>query len=89
MIKRLFPESVTGTIKWMEDNFHDIDGFVATFQLKDGKTMTIYDTYSYVQALGLASVSDDAIRQMSYDGNFITKKKPESKKGEILQYANR
>lgn len=69
---RICPEAITGTIKWMEDNFHDIDSFVMTFMLKDGASMTIHHTSSYFEALGIAAYTTDAIQRLG--GDFVPSK---------------
>lgn len=74
-IKRIFPGATNGLINWMEENFHEIDGFVATFNLKDGTTMTVYDAYSYVQALGLIEVGKSTINELAVDGEFEEKER--------------
>lgn len=51
-IMRIAPESKTGLIKWIEDNFHEIKQFVAVFRMtentpihpNESSTMTIYDS---------------------------------------------
>ncbi len=72
-VKRIFPGAVNGLINWMEENFHEIDGFVVTFNLKDGTTMTVYDVYNYVQALGLCEVSKTTIHELVMEDEFIVK----------------
>ncbi|MGE8079252.1 hypothetical protein [Peribacillus loiseleuriae] len=72
-IKRIFPGATNGLINWMEENFHDIDGYVVTFNLKDGDTMTVYDAYSPVQALGLVEVGKQEIHNAIYEDEFIQK----------------
>lgn len=74
-VVRAHPESRTGLIKWMEDNFHSIDQFVATFSLSDGTTMTIYDAYSYLEALGLTEIQSDCMHVDAHDGTFIPKRR--------------
>lgn len=74
-VKRILPESKTELINWIEQNFHDIDTFVVTFNLKDGTTMTVYDCYSFVEALGLTGVMYSTISQQGNDGEFIPKER--------------
>lgn len=74
-VKRIFPGPTNGLINWMEENFHDIDGFVATFHLKDGTTMTVYDVYSYIQALGLVEITKDTIHELAHNDEFVPKSK--------------
>lgn len=71
-VVRIYPEAITGTIKWMEDNFHDIDSFVVTFMLKDGTSMTIHHTSSYFEALGIVAYTTDAIQRLG--GDFVPSK---------------
>jgi hypothetical protein len=72
-VQRIFPGATNGLINWMEENFHEIDGFVVTFNLKDGTTMTVYDAYSYVQALGLCEVGKSTINVAAYEDEFVKK----------------
>ena len=74
-IKRIFPGPVNGLINWMEQNFHDIDQFVITFKMKDNTTITVYDAYSYFEALGIAAFTTDVIQRLSVDGDFVPKEK--------------
>ncbi|MCY7988569.1 hypothetical protein P8844_06310 [Bacillus spizizenii] len=73
-VKRVFPGPTNGLINWMEKNFHEIDGYVTTFNMKDRTTMTVYDAESYVQAVGLAEIGKDTIHQLAHDDEFITRK---------------
>ncbi|KIV55042.1 hypothetical protein AM501_26805 [Aneurinibacillus migulanus] len=73
-VKRIFPGATNGLINWIEQNFHEIDGFVATFNLKDGTTMTVYDAYTVVQALGLSEIATGTIHDLSNNGEFVSKK---------------
>lgn len=73
-VKRVFPGPTNGLINWMEENFHNIDGYVAVFYMSDGTTMTVYDAYSYVQAIGLAEVAKDTIHELAHNDEFISKK---------------
>lgn len=74
-VKRIFPGAVNGLINWMEENFHNIDEFVVTFKMKDDTTMTVYDVYSYYNALAINSVSEDSIRKLSWNDELILKTK--------------
>ena len=62
-VVRIYPESKTGLINYIEEHFHDIDEFVVTFTLKDGTTMTVYDCYSYINALGICALTTDTIQK--------------------------
>ncbi|MEC2236127.1 hypothetical protein P9G78_15175 [Bacillus subtilis] len=73
-VRRVFPGPTNGLINWMEQNFHEIDGYVATFNMKDGTTMTVYDAESYMQAVGLVEIGKDAIHQLAHDDEFIPRK---------------
>ncbi|KIN27913.1 hypothetical protein B4070_2826 [Bacillus subtilis] len=42
--------------------------------MKDGTTMTIHDTETYVQAVGLAEIGKDTIHQLAHDDEFIPRK---------------
>ena len=74
-VARIFPGPVNGLINWMEQNFHDIDQFVVTFAMKDGSTMTVYDVFSYLDALGISAISTDCIQKMAADDQFVTKER--------------
>lgn len=76
-VKRIFPGAINGLINWMEENFQNIDQYVVTFSLKNGKTMTVFDTYSYLEAVGIVGISQDTIHALSHDGQFIPKKREE------------
>lgn len=73
-VKRIYPESKTGLINWIEENFHDIDEYVFTCTLKGGTTMSVYDCYSYLSALGLAMMNLDSVQKQQ--DVFISKQKP-------------
>lgn len=73
-VTRIYPEAITGTIKWMEENFHDIESFVVTFMLKDGESMTVHHTSSYFEALGIAAYTTDTIQQLGANGDFVPSK---------------
>jgi hypothetical protein len=74
MVSRIYPEAKTGMIKWIEDNFHEIESFVSTFEMKDSTTMTIYDCNSFVEAMGLTAVTNSTISELGNNGEFIPKK---------------
>lgn len=63
-VQRLYPEAKTALINWIEQHFHEIEGFVATFELKDGSTLTIHDVKTHIQAAGLASITENKMRQV-------------------------
>mgnify|MGYP006991326877 CR=1 FL=1 len=73
-VRRMAAEAITGTIKWMEDNFHDIDMFVVTFMLKDGTSMTIHHTSSYFEALGISAYTTDTLQRLEAEDDFIPSK---------------
>lgn len=73
-VKRIFPEAKTGLINWIEQNFHDIDQFVATFSMKDGTTMTVYDCYSFLEAMGIVGITQSTISALGCDEEFVPKK---------------
>lgn len=74
-VKRIRPEPKTALINWVEENFHEIDSYVATFTLKDGTTMTVYDCHTFVEAMGIVGVSQSTITNLAYDNEFIPKRK--------------
>lgn len=73
-VRRMAAEAITGTIKWMEDNFHEIDAFVVTFMLEDGTSMTIHHTSSYFEALGIAAYTTDTIQSLEAEDLFYPSK---------------
>lgn len=70
---RISTEGRTGLIKWIEDNFDDIEEFVATFKLKDGSTMTMYDVISYFNAAAICNIQNDVIHTLARDEELILK----------------
>ena len=81
-VKRIYPESKTGLINYIEENFHNIEQFVVTFSLKDGTTMSVYDSFSYLEAVGLASIQLDCIHESAHNETFLSKKRPDAVFGE-------
>ncbi|MDR3599378.1 MAG: hypothetical protein P4L49_02665 [Desulfosporosinus sp.] len=74
-VKRIFPGPINGLINWMEENFQNINQYVVTFSMKNGTTMTVFDAYSYLEAVGIAGISLDTIHTLSHDGEFVSKKR--------------
>jgi hypothetical protein len=74
-VQRIVPESKTGLINWIEENFHDIDSFVVTFSMKDNTTMTVYDCTTFMEAIGIAGVSNFVLSDLEANGEFIRKTK--------------
>jgi hypothetical protein len=74
-VKRIYPESKTGLINWIEQNFHNIDEFVCCFKLKEGSLMTVYDSYSYLTAVGMAEIAKDTIHHLSHNDGFVKKER--------------
>lgn len=72
-VRRIYPESKTGLIHFIEQNFHDIDEFIFIAQLKDNTTLQVYDAYSYRNALGMMEMAKDSLNTMARDGNFTPK----------------
>jgi hypothetical protein len=85
-VKRIYPESKTGLINYIEENFHNIDQFVATFSLNDGTTMSVYDSFSYLEAVGLAGIQLDCIHDAAHNETFVRKSRVENidKGGDIV-----
>lgn len=77
-VKRIYPESKTGLINYIEEHFHDIEQFVITFSLNDGTTMSVYDSFSYLEAVGLAGIQLDCIHSAAHDETFLAKKRVET-----------
>lgn len=72
-VERIYPESKTGLINWIEENFHDIDQFVATFLMKDKTSFTVYDSYSYLESLGMTEIQRDCIHEDAHNDRFVKK----------------
>ena len=74
-ITRIHPEAKTGLIKWIEDNFHEIDEFMFVAELKDGTSMNVYDFYTYRGAIGTAEMAKETLKELSMNGEFTQKKR--------------
>ena len=74
-VKRIYPESKTGLINWIEENFHDIDEFVIQFQMKDNTSMFVYDTHSYRNALGMLEMAKGTCHELAINDEFKPKEK--------------
>lgn len=74
-IKRIYPESKTGLINWIEENFHDIDEFMFVAELKDGTSMNVYDFYTYRGAIGTAEMAKETLHNTMQNGEFTTKER--------------
>lgn len=74
-VKRIYPEAKTGLINWIEENFHEIDAFAATFALKDGTTLTVYHATTFLEAMGIVGVTQATLTGIGNDGEFIPKEK--------------
>lgn len=72
-VKRLYPEAKTALIKWIEDNFAEIDDFIFTAHCKDGTTMTIYDVSSYFNACAINNIQNDTIHTLAREDMLILK----------------
>ena len=74
-VKRIYPGSLNGLINYIEENFQEIDQYVVTFHLKEGSTLTVYDSYSYLEAVGLAGIALDTIHHSAHEGEFEPKER--------------
>ncbi len=72
-VKRIAPDSKTAMIKFIEDNFHDIDSFVMTFSMKSGSIETYYDVEDYRDAAALAGITNNNIHYEANEGHLITR----------------
>lgn len=72
-ITRITPEGKTALLKWIEDNYNEIDEYIFTAHLKDNTTMMIYDCYTYFDAVAIASITTDSIHNLSHYNEFICK----------------
>lgn len=50
-VSRVYPGPNNGLIRWIEENFGEIDGYAATFKMRDGTVRTIYDALSLLMPL--------------------------------------
>jgi len=73
-IIKFIPKKIHNLIKWLKTNSENIDQFIVTISLKNGSTFTIYDCYTYVEAMGLLELSKDSINMLAHDNEFICKK---------------
>lgn len=74
-VMRIYPESKSGLINWIEQNFHEIDEFVVQFTLKDRTTMFVYDANSVISALGMLELAKGSVHQLAVDEEFTPKKR--------------
>lgn len=74
-VKRIYPESKTGLINWIEENFHDIDEFMFVAELKDGTSMNVYDFYTYRGAVGTAEMAKETLKELAVSGEFVPKER--------------
>lgn len=74
-VMRIAPESKTGLIKWIEENFHDIDQFVAVFRMKESVTMTVYDCYTYYDSVAMTAIAQDTMHTLSHEDRFVCKER--------------
>lgn len=74
-VKRIYPEAKNALINWIEENFHEIDSYVATFTLKDGTTMNVYDCHNVVEAFGILGITQATITELANNGEFVCKPK--------------
>ncbi len=69
----MYPGPTNGLINWMEKNFHEIDGYAATFKMRDGTVRTIYDALSPVDAIGMAEIGKSAIQEAIDEDEFVSR----------------
>lgn len=74
-VKRIYPESKTGLINWIEENFHDIDEFIFIAHMKDNTGMNVYDTYSYRNALGMLEIAKDSLNDLARNDEYKPKQR--------------
>jgi hypothetical protein len=73
-VKRVYPGAKNGLINWMEENFHEIDSYVATFTMKNGNSMVVYDCHTLIEAFGIIGLSHAKITELANDDEFTPKK---------------
>lgn len=76
-VKRIYPGAKNGLINFIEENFHDIDSYVATFTFKDGSTTTAYECSSMLEAFGIIGMAQSTMHKVAYDDEFTPKKDSE------------
>lgn len=72
-VTRIYPGAVNELIQFLEENFHEIDGFIATFHLANGEIVTTYEAGSYLEAAGLVAITQDTIDTLARDGEFVAR----------------
>lgn len=73
-VKRIYPEGKTALIKWIEDNFNNIEDYLFIANLKEEKdntAMTIYDARSFFNAMALASILEHTINTLGENEEFV------------------
>jgi hypothetical protein len=77
-VKRIYPEAKTALIKWIEDNFNDIDNYLFICNVKsDGSTMTVYDCDTFMSAAALAAIQEHTLHTLAENDDFICRPEPE------------
>ena len=84
-ITRIHPDALSGLMSWIKENFDSIDQFVVSFTLDDRTIHTSYDTYSFVEAMGITAVAHATINKLGEDGEFVKKITPRKPKKEGIQ----
>lgn len=75
-VQRIYPEGKTALINWIEENFHEIDSFVATFTMKDDEEITtIHHCNSWLEAMGITTVAINTMNEIGASGEFAPKEK--------------
>lgn len=75
---RISSERKTQLIKYIEDNFDDIDEFVAIFKLRDGGLVSTYESKSFLNTAGMISILDDTVKTLCHEDSFIVKGDPDA-----------
>jgi hypothetical protein len=74
-IKRICPDNKTALIKWIEDNFHNIDQFVFVARMSNSVTTTIYDCFTYYDSVAMTGIAQNVMHELEYDDAFICKER--------------
>lgn len=74
-VRRIYPESKTALINWIEQNFHEIDSYVAAFRTTDGKVFIIHDVHSEVEALGMLESTKFIMAMSAHEGTLVVRNK--------------
>lgn len=76
-IINLYNDSKLALIEWIDENHDSIDEYIATFTLKDGATLTIYDINTYFNGCAINSIQSETIHHLAHEDMLILKERNE------------